>query len=122
MMADSNVSSDRGINLTKTTKRNCLESATITEHGPSNHIDPTRSNPNINASSSAHHFHASSDDMGKLIANKLQLCQQTMQQLANSNNRHNTINYSFLISGEIMSKSATDVDETPSDALGLLTE
>ena len=33
--------------------------------------------------------------MGKLIVNTLQLCQQTMQQLANSNNRHNTINYSL---------------------------
>jgi hypothetical protein len=33
--------------------------------------------------------------MGKLIANTLQLCQQTMQQLANSNNRQNTINYSL---------------------------
>jgi hypothetical protein len=95
MLVDSNVSTDRGINLTSTTDRNCAESATITEHGPSNHIDPTRSNPNINASSSAHHFHASSDDMGKLIANNLQLCQQTMQQLANSNNRQNTINYSL---------------------------
>jgi hypothetical protein len=33
--------------------------------------------------------------MGKLIANTLQQCQQTMQQLANSNNRQNTINYSL---------------------------
>ena len=33
--------------------------------------------------------------MGKLIVNTLQLCQQTMQQLGNSNNRQNTINYSF---------------------------
>jgi hypothetical protein len=87
MLADSNVSTDRGINLTNTTDRNCVESATITEHGPSNHIDASRSNPNINTSSSTHQFHASSDDMGKLIVNTLQLCQRTMQQLANSNNR-----------------------------------
>ena len=95
MLMDSNVSTDGGTNLTSTTERNCVESATITEHGPSNHINATRDNPNINASNSAHQFHASSDDMGKLIANTLQLCQQTMQQLANSNNRQNTINYSL---------------------------
>jgi hypothetical protein len=95
MLADSNVSSDRGINLINTTDRNCVESATITEYGPSNHIDASRSNPNINTSSSMHQFHASCDDMGKLIVNTLQLCQRTMQQLANSNNRQNTMNYSL---------------------------
>jgi hypothetical protein len=94
MLVDS-VSTDRGINLTNTTDCNCVESATITEHGTSNHIDATRSNPNINTSSSAHQFYASSDDMDKLIVNTLQLCQQTMQQLGNSNNRQNTINYSL---------------------------
>lgn len=73
MLADSNVSSDRGINLTNTTDPNCVESVTITEHGPRNHIDASRSNPNINTSSSTHQFHASSDDMGKLIVNTLQL-------------------------------------------------
>ena len=95
MLVDSNVSSDRGINLTKTTERNCLESATIIEHGPRNHIDASRNSPNINTSSSTHQFHTSSDDMGKLIVNTLQLCQRTMQQLANSNNRQNTMNYSL---------------------------
>jgi len=121
MLADSNVSSDRGINLTNTTDHNCVECATITEHGPSNHIDATRSNPNINTSGSTHQFHAFSDDMDKLIVNTLQLlsysflrlsvlfltwecilivitlelCERTMQQLANSNNRQNTMNYSL---------------------------
>ena len=75
MLADSNVSTDRGINLANTTDRNCVESATITEHGTSNHIDATRSNPNINTRSSAHQVYASSDDMGKLIVNTLQLFQ-----------------------------------------------
>jgi hypothetical protein len=32
MLADSNVSSDRGINLTNTTDPNCVENVTITEH------------------------------------------------------------------------------------------
>ena len=32
MLMDSDVSTDRGINLTNTTDRNCVESATITEH------------------------------------------------------------------------------------------
>ena len=76
MLADS-VSTDRGINLTHTTDRNCVESASITEHGTSNHIDDTRSNPNINTSSNAHQFYASSDDMGKLIVNTLQLYMST---------------------------------------------
>ena len=76
MLADS-VSTDRGINLTNTTDHSCVESATITEHGTGNHIDATRSNPNINTSSSAHQFYASSDDMGKLIVNTLQLYMST---------------------------------------------
>jgi hypothetical protein len=75
MLMDSNVSTDRGINLANTTDRNCVESETITDHGPSNHIDATQSNPNINTSSSAHQFHASSNEIGKLMANTLQLCQ-----------------------------------------------
>ena len=33
MLMDSDFSTDRGINLTNTTDRNCVESATITEHG-----------------------------------------------------------------------------------------
>ena len=76
LLVDS-VSTDRGINLTNTTDRNCVESATITEHGTSNHIDATRSNPNINTSSSAQQFYASSDDIGKLIVNTLQLYMST---------------------------------------------
>jgi hypothetical protein len=76
ILADS-VSTDRGINLKNTTDRNCVESAAITEHGTSNHIDAMRSNPNINTSSSAHQFYASSDDMGKLIVNTLQLYMST---------------------------------------------
>ena len=47
MLMDSNVSTDRGINLTNTTDPNCVESATITEYGPSNHIDAMLSKPNM---------------------------------------------------------------------------
>jgi len=93
-LVDSNVSAVRGTDLTNTTDRNFVESETVTEQGQRNHIDATRSNSN-KTSSSAHQFDASSDDMGKLIVNTLQLCQQTMQQLSNSNNRQNTINYSL---------------------------
>ena len=103
----SNVSSVRGTDLTSTTDRNCVESATVTEHGPSNHIDATRSNSN-NTSSSAHHFDASFDDIGKLIVNTLQLCQQ----LANSNNRQSTINHSLGIEPTFNLHTAMDVSST----------
>jgi hypothetical protein len=46
-ISDSNVSTDRGINLTNTTDRHCEERATITEYGPSNHIDAMLSKPSM---------------------------------------------------------------------------